>query len=183
MMVVMVKLVESMTVFLTMTIIQAVTTNGGRRRLWLMGGSDFPQRSLFSLSPLPLLLSEIVVIVVSSADTRMRCSQWTSTPSQTGGLPCPPCWSSSSLPSALFSSSRSLLPVPLPSQKTLTIYHYLDPHAPHAVRHIVISIVLVITIIIAIDITEHQCYVSPLLPIHHSRSGSPNVAAMHSNGY
>ena len=40
------------------------------------------------------------------------------------------------------------------------MYHYLDPHAPHAVGHIAISIVLVITIIIAIAITEHQCYVS-----------------------
>ena len=89
-MVVMVKLVESMTVFLTMTIIQAVTTNGGRRRLWLMGGSDYPQRSLFSLSPLPLLLSEIVVIVgligrykdeVFTMDLNSLSDGWTPMPS------------------------------------------------------------------------------------------------------
>ena len=34
---------------------KAVTTIGGRRRLWLMGGSDFPQRSSdFPISDFPL---------------------------------------------------------------------------------------------------------------------------------
>ena len=55
-----------------------------------MGGSDFPQRSLFSLSPLPLLLSEIVVIVgligrykdeVFTMDLNSLSDGWTPMPS------------------------------------------------------------------------------------------------------